>query len=84
MWKCGNTWSLPILISREAYPYFFDSTTTAFSTIQLSLLYTEFFGGHSEKDPPVLIPNTEVKLLCADGTAWVTVWESRSPPNFIL
>ena len=39
-----------------------------------------FIGGHSEEDPPVPIPNTEVKLFCADGTAWVTVWESRSPP----
>ncbi|KPJ98360.1 MAG: hypothetical protein AMJ60_08440, partial [Desulfobacterales bacterium SG8_35] len=24
---------------------------------------------------------TEVKLLSADGTAWATGWESRSPPN---
>ena len=39
-----------------------------------------FIGGHSEEDPPVPIPNTEVKLFSADGTAWVTVWESRSPP----
>lgn len=41
---------------------------------------TRFFGGHSEEDPPVPIPNTEVKLLSADGTAWETVWESRSLP----
>ena len=41
-------------------------------------------GGHSEKDPPVPFPNTEVKLLRADGTAWVTMWESRSSPFFIL
>jgi hypothetical protein len=42
----------------------------------------DFFGGQSEKDTPVLIPNTEVKLLSADGTARETWWESRSPPNF--
>ena len=42
----------------------------------------DFFGGHSEEDPPVPIPNTEVKLFSADGTAWETMWESRSPPNF--
>ena len=42
-----------------------------------------FFGGHSEEDPPVSIPNTEVKLFSADGTAWVTMWESRSPPIFL-
>ncbi|PKN78737.1 MAG: hypothetical protein CVU48_07405, partial [Candidatus Cloacimonetes bacterium HGW-Cloacimonetes-1] len=26
---------------------------------------------------------TEVKLTRADGTAWVTVWKSRSPPSLI-
>ena len=41
-----------------------------------------FFGGHSEEVPPVPIPNTEVKLFSADGTAWETMWESRSPPIF--
>jgi hypothetical protein len=39
------------------------------------------FGDNSEEDPPVPIPNTEVKLFSADGTARVTVWESRSSPN---
>ena len=42
------------------------------------------FGGNSEEDTPVPIPNTEVKLLCADGTAWETAWESRSLPKFTL
>ena len=41
------------------------------------LTFTCFFGGHSEEVPPVPIPNTAVKLFCADGTAWETVWESR-------
>ena len=40
----------------------------------------QIFGGHSEEVTPVPIPNTEVKLFSADGTAWETVWESRSPP----
>ena len=44
---------------------------------------TDFYGGHSKEDPPVPIPNTEVKLFCADGTARATVWESRTPPFFI-
>ena len=43
--------------------------------------FTKFFGGNSEEVPPVPIPNTEVKLFSADGTAWETMWESRSPPN---
>ena len=35
------------------------------------------FGGYRKEVTPVPIPNTEVKLLRADGTAWATVWESR-------
>ena len=30
---------------------------------------------------PVPIPNTMVKTQAADGTALVTVWESRWPPK---
>ena len=41
------------------------------------------FGGHSGEVPPVPIPNTEVKLSSADGTARATVWESRSLPIFL-
>ena len=42
-----------------------------------------FSGGPSEGETPVPIPNTAVKLLSADGTAWATAWESRSPPGVI-
>ena len=38
-------------------------------------------GGYREGATPVPIPNTEVKPLIADGTAWVTVWESRTLPG---
>ena len=41
----------------------------------------QFFGGDSEEETPVPIPNTEVKLFSADGTAREAVWESRTPPN---
>ena len=38
----------------------------------------EFFpGGYTEEVTPVPIPNTEVKLRWADGTARVSVWEIR-------
>ena len=37
-------------------------------------------GGNDEGDPPVPIPNTEVKPFSADGTWLVTARESRSPP----
>ena len=41
-------------------------------------------GDDSARALPVPIPNTEVKPRCADGTAGVTLWESRtSPPTFL-
>ena len=42
-----------------------------------------FSGGYIVGVTPVPIPNTEVKSYGADGTAWETVWESRSLPGLI-
>jgi hypothetical protein len=42
----------------------------------------KFPGGSSGVDPPVPIPNTEVKRPSADDTALATEWENRSPPGF--
>src|SRR5215475_7725714 len=39
-------------------------------------------GDLSERDPPVPIPNTEVKPLSPDGTARASVWESRKSPGY--
>jgi hypothetical protein len=44
---------------------------------------SECAGGHRSRVTPVPIPNTEVKPATADGTAWETVWESRSLPALI-
>ncbi len=44
---------------------------------------SEYAGGHRIRVTPVPIPNTEVKPDTADGTAWETVWESRSLPAVI-
>ena len=41
-------------------------------------------GDNSEEATPDPIPNSEVKLFSVDGTAWVTVWESRSLPAFFV
>lgn len=41
-----------------------------------------FPGDYGGGETPVPIPNTEVKPLIADGTAWVAVWESRSLPSY--
>ena len=38
-------------------------------------------GGNDEKDTPVPIPNTAVKLLSVDDTWLVTARESRSLPD---
>ncbi len=42
------------------------------------------FGGYFEGETPLPIPNREVKPFRADGTARVTTWESRSPPNLFI
>ena len=42
----------------------------------------KFSGGDIEEVPPDPIPNSEVKLASANGTAWETMWESRTPPDF--
>ncbi len=39
-------------------------------------------GGYGGGETPVPIPNTAVKPSSADGTAWVTAWESRSSPGY--
>ena len=45
------------------------------------VLVIQFLGDLSERDPPVPIPNTEVKPLSPDGTARASVWESRTLPR---
>ena len=40
------------------------------------------FGDESEGEPPVPIPNTEVKPFSANGTWSDTTRESRTSPNF--
>ena len=47
----------------------------------LGRLRIKFLGDHRGEDPPDPIPNSEVKLAIADGTARVTLWESRSSPG---
>ena len=43
----------------------------------------EFSGDFVDRVTPVPIPNTEVKPVRADGTAWEAVWESRKLPDII-
>ena len=46
-----------------------------------AFVLTPILGDHSERDPPVPIPNTEVKPLSPDGTARASVWERRKLPG---
>ena len=49
--------------------------------LSLSFLHN-LAGDNSKEATPDPIPNSVVKLFRVDGTAWVTVWESRSLPAF--
>ena len=40
-----------------------------------------FSGDYTAGETPLPIPNRAVKPRRADGTIWVTVWESRSLPG---
>ena len=44
--------------------------------------YPRISGDDFEEATPDPIPNSEVKLFGADGTARVAVWESRTSPGF--
>src|SRR6266851_8850836 len=46
-------------------------------------LFHNFSGDFVGRVTPVPIPNTEVKPVGADGTARVTVWESRKSPGLL-
>ena len=43
----------------------------------------KFSGGDIEEATPDPIPNSEVKLFGADGTAREAVWESRTLPGLL-
>ena len=46
-----------------------------------NVYYVNISGGDSKEDPPVPMPNTEVKLLNVDDTWRVTARESRKLPE---
>ncbi len=82
MCKCGNVFSLLVLIGREAWPQNnFHNLLCLYNQLEKIFINSFFSGGHSEEETPVPIPNTEVKLSSADGTARATEWESRTLPG---
>ncbi len=59
------------------------TSSAIFNIPMITSKIRNFAGGYRVEATPVPIPNTEVKLHIADGTARVTGWESRSLPAFI-
>ena len=53
-----------------------------YAVVNVLVVYSKITGDNGKRDPPVLIPNTEVKPLSADGTWLETAWESRTLPVF--
>ena len=41
-------------------------------------------GAYCDEVPPVPIPNTEVKLICAEDTWREAAWENRAVPAYIF
>jgi hypothetical protein len=56
----------------------------SFECVSLKTSGQDCIGGLSGEDPPVPIPNTEVKLPSADGTSRATARESRPLPILSL
>ena len=69
--KCSNVFSRAILSSRETWLLFvlFISNKQYF---YIHYIQHNFYGNYSAEDPPDPIPNSEVKLCCADGTTRAT------------
>ena len=45
------------------------------------IIYDLTVGVHNHEDPPVPIPNTVVKLMCAENTWLVTTRKDKSMPT---
>jgi hypothetical protein len=60
-----------------------DASTQSEIVNRKSSISKPFCGGTCEGETPVPIPNTEVKTLSPDDTAWATRWESRTPPQIL-
>ena len=67
-------------ILREYLKKYIDKLVIAWYTFKVRLIPYKS-GDYGMKVTPVPIPNTKVKLQCADGTAGVTLWKSRLSPG---
>ena len=85
MCKHGDVFSLRVLIGRGLDLLLPRSSNYSFSLrlIQFSGFYPTV-GVDYDEDPPVPIPNTEVKLTSVENTWRVTAWKDRAVLTFLL
>ena len=58
---------------------------TSFVRFSMSILWCSYIVGiFNDEGPPVPIPNTEVKLICAEDTWLEAAWKNMSMPTLIL
>ena len=88
VWTRGIPVELTGTNSPKAYIIFFEVCWLVCLCLRplygFEITISQVCGDYSERETPGSIPNPEVKALCADGTALVTVWESRSLPHLFF
>ena len=59
---------------------------TGSNPVRVTTFLTLFIlaGAYCDEVPPVPIPNTEVKLICAEDTWREAAWENRAVPAYIF
>ena len=73
---------MPLLFLQCPYKnYYTPLLQQALANPELFSYHDTVSGGSSGAEPPVPIPNTEVKHPSADDTALATGWENRSLPE---
>ena len=83
-WKCREALSQAVLIGRGLDLNELVSCCDCLFSFEGVARHTQeklkIAGAYGDEVPPVPIPNTEVKLISAEDTWWVTAWENRAVP----
>ena len=85
MCKRCEAFSLQVLIGRGLDLLLFVLLSSSHSFFLLFIQFLGHFalvGVNGCEEPPVPIPNTEVKLTYAEDTWLATTWENRSVPTY--
>ena len=77
----GGRLNAPLEQKSQAQQTTSDAVSNAKISIPRNVYCVNTSGGDSKEDPPVPMPNTEVKLLNVDDTWRVTARESRKLPE---